>query len=288
MRAQFEDIRSKKGSQSFLAYHLHLPSFPFKWHYHPEYELTLITKGDGKRLVGDSYENFNDGDLVLIGPGMPHTWVSSNRKRKSEVSAVVIQFHPAFIQSFMQHEEFSSVRKLLHNCSHGYYFAQKHSRKIAAEIDRLPTKQGVEKITSLLNILEQLSHQRAASLASEYFTAVKGVENEKRINKVCQYIQRHATDKISLARTASLIHLSTTAFCKFFKRATGKTYSDYLNDIRIGHACHLLSESDKTVAEIAYECGFESLTYFNRVFLKKKKITPTKFRNRLRDHEIGS
>lgn len=284
MRAQFEDIRSKKGSQSFLAYHLHLPSFLFKWHYHPEYELTLITKGDGKRLIGDSYENFNDGDLVLIGPGMPHTWVSSNRKRKGQVSAVVIQFHSAFIQSFLQHEEFNSIAKLLDGCKYGYYFAQKHSRKIAEEIDRLPHKQGVEKITSLINILEQLSGQHATSLASDSFTPVKGFQNEKRINKVCQYIQRHAMDKISLAKTASLVHLSTTAFCKFFKRATGKTYSDYVNDIRIGQACHLLLESDKTVAEIAYGCGFESLTYFNRVFLKKKKITPTKFRTLLLAH----
>ena len=277
MKAFYEDIASKKNGQSFVAYHLNVPAFEFKWHYHPEYELTLITNGKGKRLVGDSYENFETGDLVLIGPEMPHTWIS-NRIRKNAASAVVIQFSKKFIGSFLLLPEFKSVAKLLSNSSQGLFFSSKNYNKIKEQINRLPDCNGAEKIISLLSILHQLQQQRSVKLASSLFMPVKGIENETRINKVCQYVQKNANEEVNLEKAASLIHLSNTAFCKFFKRITGKTFSDYVNDIRIGNACLLLTESDKTIAEIAYKCGFENLTYFNRVFLKKKNTTPGSFR----------
>ena len=277
MRASFEDINSRKGNHSFVAYHYHVPGFAFKWHYHPEYELTLITKGTGKRLVGDSYENFESGDLVLIGPDMPHTWVSDRSKEKIS-SAVVIQFSETFISTFLQLSEFTDIKKLLGSSSHGLYFPGPN-KKITDEIRQLPERKGIERMTGLLTLLQHLSRKPSMALASPYFQAVKGMENEKRINKVCQYIQKHARETISLSKAASLIHLSPAAFCRFFKRATGKTFSDYVNDIRIGNACSLLTESDKPVSVIAFECGFESLTYFNRVFLKKKNTTPRAFRN---------
>jgi len=277
MRASFEDINSKKGNHSFLVYHYNVPAFEFKWHYHPEYELTLITKGKGKRLVGDSYENFETGDLVLIGPDMPHTWVSDRLKRSSS-SAVVIQFSEKFIQSFLQHSEFNDIKKLLLSSARGLYFPG-NNKKIADDIRLLPCRKGMERITHLLTILQQLSRKHSVTLTSPYFSPVKGMENEKRINKVCQYVQKHYRENISLQKTASLLHLSDAAFCKFFKKATGKTFSDYVNDIRIGNACSLLTESDKPISAIAFNCGFESLTYFNRVFLKKKGSTPRQFRN---------
>ncbi len=283
MRAQFEDINTKKGDLSFYSHCLHVPAFPFKWHYHPEYELTLITKGNGKRLVGDSYEKFEDGDIVLIGPNMPHTWVSASGKKKNKSSAIVIQFHEKFIHPILEYNESRAIKKLLQGSCYGYYFPINGVKKVAEYIKILPTKKGIERITMLLLILDKLSQLKPQRLASEYFTAVKGEENEKRINKICQYIQKYASekDKISLRKIASLIHLSDAAFCKFFKRATGQTFSGYVNDVRIGNACFLLQESDKTIAEIAYECGFESLTYFNRIFLKKKLHTPRNFRKRL-------
>jgi AraC-like DNA-binding protein/quercetin dioxygenase-like cupin family protein len=275
MRAHYEDITSKKGNASFVAYAFSVPAFEFKWHYHPEYELTLITHGRGKRLVGDSYENFESGDLVLLGPGLPHTW-SSNETGKQDASAVVIQFSEDFVSNFLSLPEFKRVGDLLASASGGLVFNHEH---LHGELEQLPTLAGVEKITSLFNILQKLSTQKGIRLSSEYFSAVKGEENENRINKVCQYIQKNASQAITLEHTAALIHLSPSAFCKFFKRATGKTFSDYVNDIRVGNACQLLTESDKAVGDIAYETGFESLTYFNRVFLKKKKVTPRNFRN---------
>lgn len=279
MKALFEDIESKKGDQAFLAYSFSVPSFEFKWHYHPEYELTLITKGNGKRLVGDSYQNYGSGDLVLLGPDLPHTWVSSPSKKKKNASAVVIQFSNKFIQGFLHFNEFKEIVSLLNSSSHGLAFS---SHNLTEEVTKLPDKSGIEKVTSLLLILQTLANLKPKKLASAYFRAVRGTENEKRINIICQYLQRHSTEKLVLEKVAALVHLSRSAFCKFFKRATGKTFTDYINDLRIGNVCELLIESDKHINEIAYLAGFESLTYFNRIFIKKKKVTPREFRKQVK------
>jgi hypothetical protein len=115
-------------------------------------------------------------------------------------------------------------------------------------------------------------------LASSFYQPLRGKENEKRINKVCQYIQKHASEPMNIQKAAALIHLSPSAFCKFFKRITGKTFSDYVNDIRIANVCSQLLATDKQVAEIAYGNGFETLTYFNRIFLKKTNMRPSIYR----------
>ncbi len=276
MRAAYENIATKKGNDAFLAYHLAVPSFEFKWHYHPEYELTLIKKGKGKRLVGDSNESFIDGDLVLLGPGLPHTWSSDSVKEKN-VSAVVIQFPEEFIQTFLRLKGFEKIAKLLASSARGLFFPE--AEELAHEMQLLPEATDVGKVTALLTILQKLTLQKSVKLSSEYFSPVKSEETESRVNKVCQYIQKNSTKKIDLDHAANLVHLSPSAFCKFFKRATGKTFSDYVNDIRIGNACHLLTETDKSISTVAYDTGFESLTYFNRIFLKKKNVTPRQFRN---------
>jgi AraC-like DNA-binding protein len=276
MKATFENIEAKKENASFLVYNLQVPSFPFKWHYHPEYELTLITKGEGKRLVGDSYEHFVAGDLVLLGTGMPHTWVSS-LECKEDVSAIVIQFSGKFIESFLCHPEFNTIAALLDRSSVGLQFTSA-GKELQQKIIQLPKQEPAEKIVFLLHILHRLSTESARPLASRYFFPVKGEKNENRINKVFEYIHKHVKDELTLEHAASLIHLSASAFCKFFRRATGKTFSAYVNEIRIGNAATLLIESDKTIGQVASEAGFESLTYFNRVFFRTKKVSPREFR----------
>jgi AraC-like DNA-binding protein len=280
MKALYEDLKARKGNDSFRAFRLEVPGFEFNWHYHPEYEITLIEKGSGKRLVGDSYDNFEPGDLVMIGKELPHTW-ASDKMVKGKSSAVVIQFNEDILQGLLKLAEFENLKKLLSNSRQGLYYPQKNTLEITGLIKNLPDKKGIEKITALLQILDKLCYEKHISLASAYFQPVKGGLNEKRITRVCQYIQENSAEKISIENAAALIHLSKSAFCKFFKRTTGKTFSDYVNEIRIGHACFLLAETDKTIANICYGSGFESLTYFNRVFFKKKGARPKEFRNRV-------
>jgi AraC-like DNA-binding protein len=277
MKPLLEDIGKKRGIQSFLAFAINQNRFDFFWHYHPEYELTLIVKGKGRRLIGDNHEYFESGDLVLIGPGLPHTWVS-NSSMKGESEAIVIQFSVDFIERFAGLDELSAINKLLLYAKQGIAFKGKYSAAVKELIKRLPEKRGVEKITGLMHILNELSKLRAVSLASSFYQPLRGLENEKRINKVCQYIQKHAAEPLSIQKAAVLINLSPSAFCKFFKRMTGKTFSDYVNDIRIANVCSQLLASDRQIAEIAYGNGFETLTYFNRIFMKKINMQPTRYR----------
>jgi AraC-like DNA-binding protein len=277
MKPLLEDIGKKRGDHSFLAFVLKKNRLEFYWHYHPEYELTYIIHGKGRRLIGDHHEYFESGDLVLIGPGLPHTWVSDS-SMKDTCEAVVIQFSTAFIERFTELGELRAINQLLQTSKQGVSFGGKTSTSLQELIKQLPAKEGIEKVTDLLQILNALSTSSITPLASSIYQPLKGSENEKRINLVCTYIQQHATEVITIHKAAALIHLSPSAFCKFFKRITGTTFSDYVNEIRIANVCNDLLATDKQVAEIAYGNGFETLTYFNRIFLKKKKIRPTDYR----------
>ncbi len=280
MKAVFENVDAIKGNQSFVAYSFTAPAFDFRWHYHPEFELTLITEGFGRRLIGDSHENFRAGDLVLIGSGLPHTWASELSVHKS-VSAIVIQFSAAFITNFSQYTECSDIQELLRYASRGLAFSTENDPKIVKMIRKLPTKTGLKRITSLLEILQKLSSNTQTKLASEFYIANKSKGSEQRINKICGHLQANFSQQLSLDEAAAMVHLSRSAFCKFFKRMMKTNFSDYLNEIRIANACLLLAETDKTIREIAMDSGFESLTYFNRIFFRKKEKTPSAFRKDL-------
>jgi AraC-like DNA-binding protein len=277
MKAKLEDIPSEKGSSSFYAYRYQVSNFEFKWHYHPEYELTYIIKGSGYRIVGNSYEYFNEGDLVLLGCNLPHTWTS--KKLDGENSeAIVIQFSEEFISPFIKFNESILIKKMLEFSTRGIRFQL--NGQLLLKIFHLPEIKGMEKILGLISILDDLSKEPINLIASNSFHNVVSKKNEIRINKVCLFIQDHFANKITLKEVAELIHLTESNFCKFFKKATGKTYSDYINEIRINEAVRLLLQTEKTINQISYECGFETLSYFNRVFMNKKGRTPSTYRKK--------
>lgn len=266
----FEDIKSRQGNRSFVAYAFEADHFPFHLHYHPEFELTLITKGRGERMVGDRLCYFEAGDLVLMGANVPHTWTS-----REQSSAVVIQFSQTFMQAFLSFEEFKDIKNLLKNAQYGLFFPS--HLPISSSIQALPAQEGFFQVLKLLEILHHLAHS-----SFEWITThrpfVFNQQSEKRINKVCHFIQENYQKPLPLREIAGLIHLSESAFCKFFKKTTGKTFSEYVNFIRVQAVCRALQESDNTIAEIAFASGFESLTYFNRVFKTAKGMTPKTFR----------
>lgn len=276
MKPIFEDINSHQGIASFYAYRFQIPFFEFKWHYHPEYELTYIIKGNGYRLIGNSHETFGDGDLVLSGSYLPHTWVGKSNDFE-DFEAVVIQFSPAFIDSFLGFEESIALKLLLEKSKKGLFFPAKNL-ELKANLVQLVDSNGFNRIIDLIKILNQLTVCEQKVLCSNPFQTVNSAESENRINVVCNFLENHFAESITLKQVADLIPLTENNFCNFFKKATGKTFSDYLNAIRINRSCQLLLQTDKLINSIAFECGFENLSYFNRVFLKKKGMTPKAFR----------
>lgn len=263
------------AEESFVVYAYETSHFPFKWHYHPEYELTLITSGSGKRLVGDHYAAFTAGDLVLLGGSLPHTWTSEPARQRA--SAIVIQFSETFIAPFLEYPEGRGILTLLRKSERGLFFG-KRTEPVTEKIQHLSQAAGMEKLLALIDVLHHLSKLPAATLSSSVMSPASTDTAEARINKVFQHLYRHYKKPLHIDQFARLIHLSPGAFCKFFKKITGKTFSDYVNDVRISKACTLLLETDRNITHIAYDVGFESITYFNRVFFKKKGSTPRVFR----------
>jgi AraC-like DNA-binding protein/uncharacterized cupin superfamily protein len=278
MRAKLEHIDSKGLNHSFLCYEIVLPSFKFLWHHHPEYELTYIQKGKGKRFVGDHIESFTAGDLVLLGSQLPHTWVSDG-KGKEQCRAVVLQFSQEFIESLLNYPEMAELNRIFEKSKSGLQFRLKKQSSAPQLMESLPTSSGLQRIQIFIKLFDSLLLEKTKLLSSPvYQHLIKVGKTEKRINKVFQYINKAYSGTLSIHGAAGLIHLSESAFCKFFRRASGKTFSDYVNDVRIAQVCTQLIETDDPVSAIAYSCGFENLAYFNRVFLKKKKMQPGNYR----------
>jgi AraC-like DNA-binding protein len=281
MRPKLEKITS--GDTSFLSYEVRQSSFDFFWHFHPEYELTYIVSGQGKRLVGDSVEIFDPGDFVLIGPGLPHVWVSEKKTDQPAV-ALVVQFGAAFAETVAAFPELAAADVLFKKAQQGLCFLParqwKPERKLKIVAGLLPGNP----FTALLELLQELTVKKSRTLASPQYRLLRSGNDGRRIQKVLKFVQDHYREPVTVSQAAAMLHLSDSAFCKYFKRSMGKTFSDFVNDIRITQAASLLIETDLSIAALAADCGFENISYFNRVFLRKKGIQPYKFRESRREN----
>ncbi len=271
------------GNQCFACRWRRDPRFDFSWHYHPELELTWIARSRGRRYVGDHIEDYRDGDLILLGPNLPHTWASAadvtgGRIRRHE--AVIVQFREDFLgETFFEHAETRAIGRLFDRAIRGLKFGPRTAETVTEAMRRLPGLEGPARLIALLQILARLAAARDVTpLASEGFLAQPTATDSERIDRVCQYVHRHLAEPFSQTDAAAVAHLSPAAFSRFFKRATGRTFVAYVNDLRVGEACRLLMESDRSIAEVCFDVGFSSLSNFNRRFRQLKGMTPRDYR----------
>lgn len=283
MKANFQHLGFEQVETSFLCYWVKSPLFGFHWHYHPELEITYVHRGMGIRLVGNHVSEFQEGDFVFLGSNLPHTWISDDDFNASSenMEVVVLQFPiELFAQPWLSLPEMGNIRKLFQLADRGISFSPGIREAAAQILLGMPDQDGFERFQSLLSLLHLLGKDEAPSLlASKGFTPSLQVKSEKRILTVCQYIHNHFTEPISLDKMAEMAHMNPASFCRFFKKMTGQTLIEYVNDLKIGKACNLLiSDQNKSIADIAFIAGFNSQTLFNRKFLKKKGMTPGAFR----------
>lgn len=279
MRAQLEKLSFHGSGKSFNCYEVRVPYFDFFWHFHPAYELTLITEGKGKRLAGDSMETFSPGDLVLVGPMLPHVWVSEEQPGSS-CSALVIQFPQALVNTLESFPECQSLRNnLLEAASHGWQMQVTDKETLMEKFSKIPHLEGAASIAAFIDLFDLVTQLPGRKLASPGYKSAKNETHSKRINKILVYVEKHYIEEIKLGEAAKTVHLSESAFSKYFKRTMGKTFFDYVNEVRISRACLLLRDTDQSISEIALDSGFGNLSYFNRIFLKKKHTTPYTFRH---------
>ncbi len=277
MRPKLEKLAVENQQQSFKGYWVRVPKFEFYWHFHPEYELTMIIKGKGNRIVGDNIMPFGEGDFVLLGPNLPHVWVSDENET-GPCEAMVFQFHESFFQNLLRFPELGCLYPLHTQSPRGLNFSMVAPKEKAFLKGLMKKVIEIPTVPGFMKLITELSTCKATPITLSAFKIPKTPGNTTRINNALTFIQLNFLKPISLKDAAKAIHLSESAFSKFFRRSIGKTFTNYLHDLRIAHACTLLIETDKPVSYIAHVSGFENLSYFNRVFLIRKNITPSGFR----------
>jgi AraC-like DNA-binding protein len=255
--------------------------FDFPLHYHEEFELNFIRNGKGaKRVIGDHMEEIEDLELVLVGPNLQHGWFTHKMKGK-EVKEVTIQFHrDLFDEKFLHRNQMSFVRNMFEKSLRGILFSKETTELIMPRIFTLTKRHGFDSVLELLSVLHDLSISRnMRTLSDTSFNNTETISyNSRRVKTVMEYLNKNFHKEVSLGEAARLAAMSEVAFSRFFKMRTGKTFVDTLNEVRLGHASRMLIETTQSVNEVAFRCGFNNLSNFNRIFKKKKNCTPKEFR----------
>jgi AraC-like DNA-binding protein len=283
MKPAFESLDT--GNHSFLVRKFTEKKFSAPYHFHPEYELTLIVRGSGKRYVGSHIQHYASGDLVLLGSNLPHCWKTENEAEGSSQS-IVIQFREDCMGAgFFNKPELHSIRSLLDKSNNGIYFKD-HDKALEQKMIVLSNeKDDCNKFILLIALLHTLALTNAQTILNRqhYYEALSFNEKE-RINKVMAYIVDNFQHGISLNAAAALINMTTHAFCKYFKKITRKTFIEAVNDYRIDFAARQLVHTENAVAQIGYDSGFNDISNFYKTFKEKMKLSPLAYRKAFVKH----
>jgi AraC-like DNA-binding protein len=255
-------------------------AIPFQWHHHPEFELTLTLNSVGQRFIGDHIGEYGDGDLVLIGPNLPHTWASRGKLDESAPHhALVMWFRPEWAAALVgMLAELRGVGDLLGRAQRGLQFSQTAAGEARPMIEAIFSRSPDDRLTGLIEILRMLARDAALPLASPRQVQVPAAGSRARIDRVLDYIHLHYAAPIAMLELCDIAALSASGLHRLFRRHMEQTVSDYVMRLRIGEACALLSSTDRPVAHIAAEVGYQSLANFNRQFRGLKGMTPRQYR----------
>lgn len=278
MKPAFESVGAAADT-SFLVRKFEEKRFSAPYHFHPEYELTLILNGSGKRYVGTHMNDYFPGDLVLLGSNLPHCWKTENLPGEDSIS-VVIHFDKDFMgKDFFYKPEMSSILQLLHNSNYGLQFTGDTAGVKKQIKELLHENNSFKKLVLFLDILYTLASTNTyIFLDNQSFNSELSMAEKKRINAVIAYIVENFQNPISLKDAASAANLTTHAFCKYFKRITRKTFTEAVNDYRIDFAVRQLIHTDKPVAQIGFDSGFNDISNFYKTFRERVKFSPLSYR----------
>jgi AraC-like DNA-binding protein len=253
-----------------------------KWHFHPELELVYVRGGHGRRHVGSHISHFQNGELILLGSNLPHLGFTDRMTRNKKET--VVQFAPSFPNyEFLDLPEMRRVRDLMERARNGISFHGKTRTVQGSRLERLIELPPLGRLLLLIDILDELAKsEEYENLNAEGFMLEIETHGYDRFNEVQDFIGQHFDRDIPLAEVAGVAAMTVPAFCRYFKKTTGKTFVTYLNDFRIVHACKLLADDHSTVQNVAFDSGFNSVSQFNRAFKKHTGKTPTEYRSAFR------
>ena len=285
MKPVFLKKNTQTAEDSFFSIYAEVPHTYDQFHYHHEYELHYNIMNQGTRFVGDSIEPFSNHELVLLGPNIPHYWKSDlcyYRKGSLKLAkVVVIQFLRNFAgEDFFALPEMKTTALLLEKARQGIIFQGDSVRKTGKKMIELTRESGRNRLLYLISILCDLSEIKDYKLlvSSGFCQSYYKMHNEEKISDIYNFLVRNYHQEISLPEVAKHANMNPSAFCRYFRNATNKTFSEAINEIRVGIACKNLINTDLSISQIAYECGYMNVPYFNRQFKKLKNSTPLEFR----------
>lgn len=280
MKLQFKSVE-KDSLSSIYVKRVHRPYVGGDWHFHKEFELIYFLKGQGMRIVGDHISNFQEGELVLVGEWLPHLWRNDiASKEAARVDFIVVKFPRDFggVDLFSLHE-LNHIKSLLKTSNRGLLFSAEVRSEVHDLFLQLCTSKSSERLIVFLNILQTLSKDvDFRKLSGPNFSIPKELSGGSRLHKVINYISANYSKNISLNEISEIAVMTPPAFCRFFKHRTNKTFSLFLNEVRISKACQLLINGEESIKQICYDVGFSSLTNFNRTFKSFKATSPSAYR----------
>jgi len=278
MKVEYEKISPDTGS-SFRLIHWKSENDRYFWHYHPEYEIVFVRKGSGKLHIGEHLKNYEEGELVFIGPDLPHTGFGYGVIGEHE--EIVVQLRKDFLgEEFMQKPELQHIRKLFERAKQGLSFQGKSRKIVASKLQKMLTFSHFERLVELLNIFDILATTTEFSVlnaADKRFDF--NHKDEDRINKVYEYVEQNYQKNIDIRAVADLANLTIPSFCRYFKKISHTTYTDFVNEYRINQACRLLFEN-KPIADICFEVGFNNISHFNKTFKQLKGMSPREYKSK--------
>lgn len=258
------------------------------FHYHPEFELTLIVKSFGRRRIGDSIENFNKGDLVLVGKNLPHVWkndpVFFDEKANMKAQAICVKFLPDFAgKEFLDRPEMKGIKSVLEEkAPQGIKLVGSLRKEVQKIMFDFPELDETDRFIELLNILNLIAKSDEYRLLASMNYRNANVKNAHRINIVLDYIMEHYAEDLQLDKIAGLVNMNKNAFCRFFKKGTHKTLFTVVNEVRIGKACQYLIETELNVLQICFACGYNNISNFNKSFKKIMNESPLTYRKKMK------
>lgn len=251
------------------------------WHYHPELELVYVNEGSGKRLVGSHASYYRNGNLIFIGSNLPHCGFTDTLEKNQRET--VVQMLPSFLgDSFFEIPELKNIKKLLQRAQYGIVFHGDAKREIGSKLEALSSATPVDRLIGLLKILSMLEQTKNYTLlnADGYILEAK-LEDNQRINMIFNFVQNEFQRSITLDEISEKVNMTKPAFCRYFKKITGKTFVDFVNTYKLTHAAKMLHEKQVSILDVCFDSGFNNFSHFNKKFKAFTGRTPTQYRNEL-------
>lgn len=281
-------IKTKKNA---ILEHIHesfrvkddiLPYIPTPLHYHPHYELVWIKKGIGKRIVGDHIDQFKEGDMVLLAPNLPHVWENDKIYYEGDpdlkVDVFVVHFMDNIIDNLLKFPELAGIKNTLQESHRGLRIIGEVNLKLGKVIEELFLSSSIQRVILFLEIFQLLQDTKETILLSSAdFANFFNEEKSDRLRKIYEFIGKNFNRNIQIEEISNVACMSPTAFCRYFKQKTGQSFVSYLNNFRLGYAKNLLNSNEYKISVIAEMCGFQDISYFNRMFKQKNNMTPTEY-----------